>query len=102
MLILRKGGIILNSFGRWIFSVAFFLITILLVSKGIELWSIGTNIDGAGIGINFLGIEINDRVSEEKIPSYAFGFFITSVFTLLASIIALKGKRNRAAGSIRR
>ncbi|OXS77798.1 hypothetical protein [Domibacillus enclensis] len=92
----------MNSFGRWIFLVAFVLITILLVNKGIELWSIGTNVDGAGIGINFLGIEINDRVSEENIPSYACGFFITSAFTLLASIIALKVKRNRAAGSTRR
>lgn len=92
----------MNSFGRWIFSVAFVLITILLVNKGIELWSLGTNVDGAGIGINFLGVEINERVSEENIPSYAFGFFLTSVFTLLASIIALKVKRNRAAGSIRR
>lgn len=87
----------MNGFGRWILSIAFVLITVLLINKGIELWSMGTNVDGAGIGIHFLGVEINDRVLEENIPSYAFGFFITSFITLVASIITLKVKSSRAA-----
>lgn len=86
----------MTSFNHWILSTAFALITVLLVNKGIELWSMGTNVDGAGIGIHFLGIEINDRVPEDNIPSYAFGFFITSFITLLASSVTLKVKRNRA------
>lgn len=87
----------MNSFGRWIFIIAFFTITVLLVNKGIELWSIRTAIDGDGIGINLLGLEISDRVPKKDIASYSFGFFITGVITLSASIFTLKVKSKTAA-----
>lgn len=61
-------------------------VTILFLNKGLELWSLGTNVDGDGIGIYFLGLEINDRVFESNIPKYAVGFFIGSFITLLVAI----------------
>jgi len=51
-----------------------------------DLRSLGTNVDGDGIGVHFLFFEINDRVLEKSIPSYANGFFIASIVTALAAI----------------
>ncbi|NBI29084.1 hypothetical protein [Chengkuizengella marina] len=79
----------MNYITRWIFLMILILFTVLLAYKGITLWSIGTDVDGAGIGIYFLGLEINDKVLEERIPPYAYGFLITSLITLLISIILL-------------
>ncbi|WP_026581604.1 hypothetical protein [Bacillus sp. J33] len=68
---------------RWIVFIFLVFITFLMVYKGLELWSLGTNVDGDGIGIHFLGLEINDRVSEGSIPTYAVGFFVASFIALL-------------------
>jgi hypothetical protein len=76
----------LNSIKGWIVSILLILLTALLAKQGVELWSLGTNVDGDGIGVHFLGLEIDDRVSEESIPSYAIGFFVTSAITLLLTI----------------
>ncbi|WP_240948472.1 hypothetical protein [Bacillus sp. RO1] len=65
------------------------IFTILLISEGLQLWSYGSDVDGSGIGVYFLGLEINDRVLEANIPTYAMGFFIAGLCTLLISIINL-------------
>jgi hypothetical protein len=78
----------MNAISRWIVSIFLVFITILMVDKGLDLRSLGTNVDGDGIGIHFLGLEINDRVPEESIPKYAIGFFIASIFpTLIAFVL---------------
>ncbi|MFS0861173.1 hypothetical protein [Fredinandcohnia sp. 179-A 10B2 NHS] len=73
------------------------IVSILLVKTGIELWSLGTDVDGDGIGVYFLGFEINDSVPEASIPTYAIGFFVASVVSLLvgggiAANYLIKGK----------
>lgn len=81
---------------RWSIFVFLTVVTILLFSKGMDLRSIGTNVDGAGIGVYFLFFEINDRVPTQSIPTYAYGFFIASIITALAAIfiVGKKGKVN--------
>jgi hypothetical protein len=76
----------MNVINSWIVFIFLALISVLMVNMGLDLWSLGTNVDGDGIGIHFLGLEINDRVPEAKIPSYAIGFFVTSLITLLIAI----------------
>ncbi|NMH71653.1 hypothetical protein HF078_01055 [Bacillus sp. RO2] len=72
---------------RWLVSIALVIFTFLFISKGLQLWSYGSAVDGGGIGVYFLGLEINDRVIEVYIPIYAIGFFIAGLSTLLLSII---------------
>lgn len=81
----------MKYFSRWVIAGVLILIGVLLLNKGLDLWSLGTNVDGDGVGVHFLGLEINDRVQEESIPSYAIGFFISSLIALLLSI-AFVGK----------
>ncbi|MEH7382627.1 hypothetical protein V7138_19340 [Bacillus sp. JJ1533] len=76
----------MNYSSRWIVALILMVFTILLFKNGIDLWSLGTNVDGAGTGIYFLGLEINDRVREENIPLYSIGFFISSIVALIISI----------------
>lgn len=82
----------MNSIKNWIVSILLIILGVLLAKQGVELWSLGTNVDGDGIGVHFLGLEINDRVPEASIPSYAIGFFVSSAITLLLTI-AVIGKR---------
>jgi len=82
----------MNAIIRWIVFIFLIFIAFQLVNKGLELRSFGTNIDGEGIGIHFLGLEINDRVSEENISTYAVGFFISSMIILLAALVFI-GKK---------
>jgi len=76
---------------RWDVFVFFIGVTVLLINKGMDLRSLGTNVDGTGIGVHFLFLEINDRVPEKSIPLYANGFFIVSLITALAALV-LVGK----------
>jgi hypothetical protein len=80
----------MNAINSWIVFIFLAFISVLMVNKGLDLWSLGTNVDGDGIGIHFLGLEINDRVPEAKIPSYAIGFFVTSLITLLIAIALVR------------
>lgn len=68
------------------------LLTATLAFKGVDLWSLGTNVDGDGIGIHFIGFEINDRVPKASIPVYAIGFLASSLVTLLIGIVLIGGK----------
>ncbi|MGD6776758.1 MULTISPECIES: hypothetical protein [Bacillaceae] len=74
---------------RWLVSIALAIFTVLLMLEGLQLWSHGSVVDGNGIGVYFLGLEINDRVLEANIPNYAIGFFIAGLCTLLMSITSL-------------
>ncbi|THE09132.1 hypothetical protein E1I69_23590 [Bacillus timonensis] len=67
--------------------IVFVTLTISLFLKGLELWALGTDVDGNGIGVDFLGLEIIDRVPERIIPIYSIGFFIASFLTLLITFI---------------
>ena len=77
----------MNIYYRWGVIVLLIAITVLLINKGMDLRSIGTNVDGTGIGVHFLFLEINDRVPAKSIPSYANGFFIASLVTALAALV---------------
>lgn len=77
---------------KWLGVAVCALLSVLMINKGINLWNMSTNVDGAGIGIHFLIFEINDRVPEQSIPSYAIGFFIASLLTALVPIVVL-GKK---------
>jgi hypothetical protein len=68
----------MNSIIRSIIAFVLISFAILLFNNGLELWSLGTDVDGEGIGVYFFAVKINDRVPEESIPSYAIGFFISS------------------------
>jgi len=77
----------MNTISRWIIAVILFLFAVLLFNKGLDLRSLGTDVDGDGIGVYFFAMEINDRVPEESIPSYANGFLISSFVVFIISIL---------------
>lgn len=66
--------------------VVLFVLAWSLADKGNELWQLGTDVDGAGIGIYYLIFEISDRVAEMNIPMYAIGFFVASVVAVIAAL----------------
>jgi hypothetical protein len=80
----------LNTKIRWVIIAFFTFTTVLLVNKGLDLWSLRTNVDGNGIGIYFLGFEINDRVPEKSVPPYAIGFFAASITTMTIAIALIR------------
>jgi hypothetical protein len=72
-------------------TVLLILLTILgiaLFYKGIELLHLGTDVDGDGIGIQFLGFEMADSLSEQNIPKAATAFLAAGVLLVLYSIIS--------------
>lgn len=76
---------------RWGFTILLLLISMLFLVKGIELWSALGSVDGDGIGIKFIGVNINDHVLKENIPGYALGFSIASLIPILVAVnFALK------------
>ncbi|WP_442600175.1 hypothetical protein [Neobacillus sp. D3-1R] len=77
----------MSNKNRLLIIVFLSFITVFLFLKGVHLWSLGTAVDGDGVGIHFFGIEINDHVTEESIPSYAIGFFIASLITFSISLL---------------
>lgn len=66
--------------------IIFSVLGVLLLTQGLHLRSIGIEeVDGNGIGVYFLGMEINDKVAGTDIQSYANGFLGTgTIFLLLA------------------
>lgn len=71
---------------KWYVVVLLFVLAWSLFDKGLALWQLGTEVDGAGIGVYFWVFEINDRVAEMNIPTYAFGFFVASAIVVLVAI----------------
>lgn len=90
-ILFNKEGYKMNAINRWIVFIFLTFFTFLMVYKGLNLWSLGTNVDGDGIGIHLLGLEINDRVPEANIRTYAIGFFVASLITMLIAF-SLVGK----------
>jgi len=80
----------MKSSSRWVIAVILILFAVISFNKGLDLWFLRTHVDGDGIGVHFLVFEINDRVSEESIPSYAIGFFISSLVALLLSVVFIR------------
>lgn len=80
----------MNTSSRWIIAVILLSFAILLFNKGLELRSLGTNVDGDGIGVYFYAFEINDRVPEERIQSYASGFFTSCFVVFIISILFVR------------
>lgn len=79
----------MNIFYRLLIFSILAVLAILLISKATELWLIATNVDGKGIGIEFLGLEINDQVDAKSIPNYVIGFFIASFLTIVGGFFVL-------------
>ncbi|AST91112.1 hypothetical protein BC6307_07385 [Sutcliffiella cohnii] len=77
----------MKSISRWVIVAILILLAIALLIKGFNLLSVGKNVDGDGIGVYFLFMEINDRVPVESIPVYAIGFFISSIVAFLLSAV---------------
>ncbi|MFD1862048.1 hypothetical protein [Planococcus chinensis] len=71
---------------QWIAASVLLVLAALSASKGTDLRALGTDVDGAGIGVYFLSFEINDRVAEMSIPAYAIGFFIASGVLAMTAI----------------
>ncbi|WP_226087736.1 hypothetical protein [Mesobacillus sp. S13] len=79
----------MNTTGRWVAAGILFLLGVLLFNKGLDLKALGTNVDGDGIGLYFLTLEINDRVQEASIPGYSKGFFMSSFVVFLISFLII-------------
>lgn len=76
----------------WLASIVLIVISVLFLQQGLDLWKLGTDVDGDGIGIHFLGFEINDSVPEASIPSYATGFFIAAGLSFLLMLVVVGRK----------
>ncbi|WP_176167316.1 hypothetical protein [Mesobacillus jeotgali] len=77
---------------KWLVSIFLIVISGLLLKQGMDLLALGTDVDGEGIGIHFLGFEINDRVPEASIPSYARGFFIAAGISFVLMVVLFERK----------
>jgi hypothetical protein len=78
---------------KWLLVLLLTTISVLFLFKGLELWSVINHVDGNGIRVSFLGLDINDHVLNESISGYALGFTIASLIPfLVAANIALKAK----------
>jgi hypothetical protein len=72
---------------RWAIGLIFSLIGVLLLTKGLSLRAIAAEtVDGDGIGVHFLGMEISNRVPTADIPIYANGFLGTGVILLIFAV----------------
>lgn len=81
---------------RWFLVVFLFLFGFLLFGKGIELWVLIDQVDSNGIDLYFLGVEIDEVVLKEKLPSYAFGFTAAAIIPILVALnIAFKMKLSK-------
>ncbi|MBT2680108.1 hypothetical protein J7E38_13925 [Bacillus sp. ISL-35] len=76
----------------WLASIVLIVISVLFLQQGMDLWKLGTDVDGDGIGIHFLGFEINDSVQEANIPSYATGFFIAAGLSFVLMLVVVSRK----------
>ncbi|CAM4005994.1 hypothetical protein [Mesobacillus thioparans] len=78
---------------KWLLVLLLTTVSVLFLFKGIELWSVINHVDGDGISVSFLGMDINDHVLNESISGYAIGFTVASLIPfLVAANIALRAK----------
>ncbi|MGD6902614.1 hypothetical protein [Bacillus infantis] len=64
------------------------ILGIALSCKGIELMHLGTDVDGDGIGMQFLGFETADSLSGQNIPKAAAAFLAAGILLVLYGIIS--------------
>ncbi|MFS1515816.1 hypothetical protein [Bacillus sp. SM2101] len=76
----------MTNLSRWVIAGVLLLFGVLLFTEGLNLLSLGTDVDGDGVGVFFLGFEINDRVAEDRILSFAIGFFISSLVAIIVAV----------------
>ncbi|MGP4071192.1 hypothetical protein ACTWQB_01400 [Piscibacillus sp. B03] len=69
---------------KWLLTIVVLGLSVSLYIKGQELR--GTQVDGDGIGVQLLGIELVDRLPESKIPLYANGLWVVAFILFLVSI----------------
>jgi hypothetical protein len=63
----------------------FFILGALLLIKSYQIFNVVP--DGDGIGIGFLGMEINDRVPNSQIDHYAWQFLKWGVAMIIVSLL---------------
>ncbi|MRG86067.1 hypothetical protein [Salinibacillus xinjiangensis] len=79
----------MRQLSRWSVVALFILFSVLLFSKGLDLWFLRSHVDGDGVGVHFLGMELNDRVPAESIHSYAIGFFVFGLISFIMAIVLI-------------
>lgn len=75
-----------------------FVISIPFILKALDLYNRFYNEvrDGDGIGLYFLGIEINDKLPYGQIPIYLWSFFIIGILLMVfAVILFIRAKRRK-------
>lgn len=80
---------------KWGGSFFFLLLSFLLIREGMSLWHISTTIEpqpGSGIGVYFLVFEVNDRVPDTEILSYARTFLFAGLLTALLPFLLFNKK----------
>lgn len=70
----------------------FFVLAFLLLSEGFHLLESTKQVDGAGVGVYFLFLEINDRVLASDILFYAISFFVASFLAIIAPFVLFHHK----------
>lgn len=88
------------KFVKWGGSLICILLAFLLIKEGVSLLSRAGNIDGTGTGVYFLIFEINDRVPEQNIAFYTYGFFVASLLTALMPFVFFNKKFLRYITSV--
>lgn len=88
--------------GRKIIWVIFFgVLGVVFFEKGMSLLGEVNGVDGGGIGISILGMEINDRVPEGQIIYYSIGFIVMGItlfctaFTMVFNSIRKVASENK-------
>jgi hypothetical protein len=75
-------------------SIILLLFSLAFIYKAVSLLSIVK--DGDGIGLYFLGLEINDKLPYEQIPKYSWSFLLLGLLFIFISIgLSLKSLKNK-------
>lgn len=65
-------------------SILLIILSMIFIFKSISLLNIVK--DGDGIGLYFLGLEINDKLPFEQIPNYSMGFLVIGFALIFISM----------------
>lgn len=80
----------MNTTNRWLGFFVLMFLTVFMFTTGLDVWTLGSAVDGDGVGLYFLGLEINDSLPKENINLYAGGFFLASVVLALAAFAIVR------------
>ncbi|OCA90557.1 hypothetical protein A8F94_01350 [Bacillus sp. FJAT-27225] len=76
----------MGSIVRLTWIILLIVIGALLFRKGLQLWDSIATIDGDGIGVSFLGLEVSDSVKYEDIRYYAGGFITGGIASFILAL----------------